>query len=64
MRRIRIALLMVSFAAALPGATAGEPAPLARIAWLGGCWHSVNGEPGSGEQWMPLAGGTLLGVGR
>lgn len=64
MRRIRIALFMVSFAAALPGAMAGEPAPLARIAWLGGCWHSVNGEPGSGEQWMPLAGGTLLGVGR
>jgi len=37
---------------------------LDRVAWLAGCWRSVNGEPGSGEHWLPLAGGTLLGVGR
>ncbi len=38
--------------------------PLARLAWLGGCWAAVGAEAGSGEQWLPLAGGTLLGVGR
>ncbi len=38
--------------------------PLARLAWLGGCWAAVGAEAGSGEQWLPLAGGTLIGVGR
>ncbi|HEX6707277.1 MAG TPA: DUF6265 family protein [Albitalea sp.] len=37
---------------------------LASLAWLAGCWTSDGGEPGSGEQWMPLAGGTMLGIGR
>lgn len=48
-------LLQVSFA---------QDDPLARLAWLGGCWAAVGGEAGTGEQWLPLAGGTLLGVGR
>jgi hypothetical protein len=37
---------------------------LARLAWLGGCWKSANGEAGSEEQWMPAAGDTMLGMGR
>lgn len=32
--------------------------------WLAGCWSSANAEPGSGEQWMPPAGGTMLGTSR
>ena len=37
---------------------------LAKLAWLGGCWKSDAAEPGSVEQWLPLAGGTLIGVSR
>jgi len=35
-----------------------------KLAWLEGCWARDGGEPGSGEHWSALAGGTLLGVGR
>lgn len=38
--------------------------PFERIAWLAGCWAPEKGEAGSGEQWLPHAGGTMLGVGR
>lgn len=37
---------------------------LASLAWLAGCWSNPQGEAGSGEYWQPLAGGTMLGVGR
>jgi hypothetical protein len=37
---------------------------LARLSWLTGCWSSETGEPGSGEQWTALAGGTMFGIGR
>lgn len=37
---------------------------MAKLAWLGGCWQSEGAEPGSVEHWLPLAGGTLMGVGR
>jgi hypothetical protein len=35
-----------------------------KVAWLAGCWASDGAEPGSEERWMPLAGGTMLGVSR
>ena len=38
--------------------------PLATLAWIAGCWAADNAEPGTVEQWMPLAGGTLLGMAR
>lgn len=65
-RRRAFALLMVVWAAAAAAqAPTLSPAdPLARLAWLAGCWIADGAEPGSGEQWMPLAGGTLLGMGR
>ena len=44
--------------------TQAQAADIAQLAWLGGCWKSDAAEPGSGEHWMPLAGGTLLGVSR
>jgi hypothetical protein len=34
------------------------------LKWLAGCWESVGGEPGSGEQWSIPAGDTLFGVSR
>jgi hypothetical protein len=40
------------------------PASISELAWLSGCWASADQEAGSGEQWMPPAGGTMLGVSR
>jgi Domain of unknown function (DUF6265) len=45
-------------------AAPADDAALARLAWLGGCWASLSAEPGSLEQWMPPAGGTMLGMSR
>ena len=39
-------------------------ADLSHLTWLEGCWASATGENGTGEFWLPLAGGTLLGVSR
>ncbi len=39
--------------------------PVARFAWLAGCWRAADGaEFGSGEQWMAAAGGTVIGSSR
>jgi hypothetical protein len=46
-----------------PQASASE-SQLEQLKWLAGCWASESGEPGSGEQWSSLAGGTMLGMGR
>ena len=54
---------LVALALALSPAH-GDEADLAKLAWLGGCWKSETAEPGSGEHWLPLAGGSLLGIGR
>ncbi|HVK32610.1 MAG TPA: DUF6265 family protein [Burkholderiaceae bacterium] len=35
-----------------------------QLHWLAGCWAAVGGEPGSGEQWMAPAGGSMLGTSR
>ena len=43
---------------------AAQNDPLARLAWLAGCWSAEGAEAGSGEQWLAPAGGTLLGVSR
>ena len=57
--------LMVSLLMGLPSAApAQEPASVEALAWLAGCWASVGGEAGSGEQWTSPAGKTLLGVSR
>jgi Domain of unknown function (DUF6265) len=45
----------------LPPAHAGQ---LESLSWLAGCWADPSAEPGSGEFWQPMAGNTLLGVGR
>ena len=50
---------------AMAGPAAAQPATrLQTLHWLAGCWHSEIDEPGSGEQWMAPAGGTMLGAAR
>ena len=53
---------VVVFVVALP-VRADEPS-LAHLSWLAGCWHAADGEPGTVEQWTPLAGESMLGVSR
>jgi hypothetical protein len=48
----------------LPVAASAQEQQLSALNWLTGCWASEAGEPGTGEHWLPLAGGTMLGVGR
>ena len=40
------------------------PAYITDLAWLSGCWAATDQDTGSGEQWMPPAGGTMLGMSR
>ncbi len=47
-----------------PTQVGAQESQLEQLAWLAGCWAAESGEPGSGEHWLPLAGGTMLGVGR
>jgi hypothetical protein len=56
-------LIVLVLGLSLPAAHAND-ADLSKLAWLGGCWKSESAEAGSGEHWLPLAGGTLLGLGR
>ncbi|WP_343520041.1 DUF6265 family protein [Sphingomonas sp.] len=59
MIRISLAALIL----ALPG-SAGEAAPAGGLPeWLAGRWCTVEGPRGrTCEQWLPAAGGTMLGV--
>lgn len=63
MRSIVTAVVALTAITACAAARA-EESPLSSLAWMAGCWASESGEPGSGEQWMPPAGGTMLGMGR
>lgn len=60
----RVFLLATALALLLAGTAQAADAALDRAAWLAGCWHADNAEPGSGEQWLPPAGGTMLGMSR
>ncbi|WP_431050073.1 DUF6265 family protein [Roseateles sp. L2-2] len=59
----RVLILASLSTLAAPSAHA-EDAQLERLSWLAGCWAAEKGEPGSVEHWLPLAGGTMLGIGR
>ncbi len=43
---------------------AADDASLSRLTWLSGCWNAQGSEVGSGEQWMPLGGASLIGMSR
>ncbi len=53
---------VVALVVALP-VGADEPR-LTHLSWLAGCWHAADAEPGTVEQWTPLAGDSMLGVSR
>ncbi len=48
----------------LLASTLSAGAEINDVSWLGGCWASDGGEPGSGEQWTSPAGGSMLAVSR
>ena len=62
--RFSIAAALLASALASPLSHAANAPTIVSLAWLAGCWNTENAEPGSGEQWMPLAGNTLLGMSR
>jgi hypothetical protein len=64
MRNSVTSVLVIAPLLFLSSSPRAEDTDLASLAWLAGCWASESGEAGSGEQWTPLAGGTMLGVGR
>lgn len=63
-------LLVLMGGLARPDEVAAQPVTprpgfeLRALYWLAGCWRSEIDEPGSGEQWMAPAGGTMLGTAR
>ncbi len=66
MKSAAIASLIV-LAGLMAHAEVARPEPhatAAQLAWLAGCWAYVDAEPGSGEMWMPPAGGVLLATAR
>jgi hypothetical protein len=65
------AIVALAIGLGLPAAAEPPPTPAAatppsadQLAWLAGCWGYLDAEPGSGESWMPPAGGMLVGVSR
>lgn len=62
--RQQLTCLPMALLLACPLGTLAQDADVAALSWLAGCWAAESGEAGSGEQWMPPAGGTMLGVGR
>jgi hypothetical protein len=60
-RNLQLAPLSSLCATAVQGQM---PASVEQLGRLAGCRAAVGGEAGSGEQGMPRAGGTMLGVGR
>jgi len=64
--RIRLFVLPLALLSApmMAGAADAADPPLARAAWLAGCWQAEGGEPGSQEHWLAPAGASMLGVSR
>ena len=59
-----VSALLLTLAAATQASAEAQTQRVGQLAWLAGCWAHVGAEPGSGEIWMPPAGGQLLSVGR
>jgi hypothetical protein len=47
-----------------PASAVTASGPIARLAWLAGCWARDDGDRHSEEQWTAPRGGTMLGVSR
>lgn len=62
---MRIASIVLAAAAGLAsGGAVAADGGVEALSWLAGCWQADPGEPGTVEQWMAPAGGTMLGVSR
>ncbi|MGH8166204.1 MAG: DUF6265 family protein, partial [Woeseiaceae bacterium] len=63
--KISLRVSMVALALSLTGSIslAADPS-VDGLNWISGCWVSIDGEAGSGEQWMLPAGGSMLGMSR
>jgi hypothetical protein len=58
------ASLVASLALVLTAGPALANEQLSALAWMQGCWSRAGSEPGTVEQWMAPAGGTMLGMSR
>ena len=56
--------LVLALLSGLNAAADAEPAGVAQLAWLSGCWRGEAGEAGTQEQWMPPAAESMLGMSR
>lgn len=68
-RRLRLYLTVLALALAasgtqLPGRQSGTAAGIEQLAWISGSWEGAAGRAQIEEHWTPVAGGTILGVGR
>ncbi len=57
---MRVFLLLLVASASL----SANAADIEKLNWLSGCWSYDDREAGSGEIWMPPAGGTLFAISR
>ena len=64
MHRAWLVIAPLLAASAMPSSAWAQADPLAPMAWLAGCWVAQDAEPGTVEQWMPLAAGSMLGMAR
>ena len=62
MRAVAILMLLSSLPAAADTVTVA--AGISSLSWLSGCWAYDGKDAGSGEHWMPPAGGTMFAVSR
>jgi hypothetical protein len=62
--RLLAPVLILTLVSSVTVAQDAGATSVASVAWLAGCWSAEQGEAGSGEQWLPPAGGTMLGVSR
>lgn len=61
---LALATLVSACGGSTPRAAARPADPLDALSWLAGHWVADEGEARTEEQWLPPAGGTMLGVGR
>ena len=60
--RIRFVAFVLLSVSPVPASV--DDVSVAGMSWMTGCWSYIGAEPGSGEQWMTPAGGSILGMSR
>jgi len=63
-RALRIVACVVVVAAVAPVGAHEPTDPMDPVAWLAGCWRSVEGDRVTDEQWMRPLGGSMVGMSR